>query len=154
MKRNRKQPLTLTLNELQTIIDMCGNNGHSILKTDALATVNNVFVSAVTRTYHSDGSHKGSITDSATGRVVDDMTGVYTLDVLRMACRVIPLDTTASERFSGRGFTARALTGQLLAFVDMMKACGFDPNKPVNMIDPSKPANPIDSARADAKGQS
>lgn len=104
-----KIPVTLTFEEARIVLDKCGNDGHTILRTSALDGVNAAFVAAVTRTYESDGGMgKGQLFTN--GQPVESLHGVYTLHALQLAATVLHADTKIADGMLGRGFRARALT--------------------------------------------
>lgn len=102
----------LTLAEAKIIAEVCDGDGHSILAPDAFKGVNEGFLQSVTQMHESHESDpKWQITNA--GEPVDRVAGIYTLDILRAACRVLGLPNDAGVYY-GRGRQARAYTDALL----------------------------------------
>lgn len=86
-----------------------GSDGHTIFVPEVLKDFPAELRARFTRTYHSDGSPKGSITGS-NGQLIDSLNGVYGLDVLRGICSDLGL---GYEVKMGRGFQAAACTSAI-----------------------------------------
>ena len=96
----------MTPKQILACVDLC--DGWTIFKPEKFierglpeAGVHN-FVS----TQKSDGSAKGSITDLETGKLVDEMSGIYGLDFLSMVARALDVEY---EGKIGRGFQAQTI---------------------------------------------
>lgn len=108
--------MTLTKEDVKKIIEMCGYDGHSILKIEALAGVNPEFVDMVTRNYESNFDDPKSTIFTDAGPV-KDMRGIYTLDALDTACRVLNLENDAGTYY-GRGRMAASYTDALKKWLE------------------------------------
>lgn len=106
--------MTLNRTEVQKIIELCGNDGHSIIRAEAFAGVNDEFMKSVTLTHHSNPISPKSTIFTNDGEIADSMTGVWTLTALERACAILKLDV---KRYHGRGFQARACTAALANYV-------------------------------------
>jgi hypothetical protein len=90
---------------LLAICDYLDGDGHSIFGQGWLRELNvpEDYIDAVSRTHHSDGSPKGSISNPD-GELVESLQGVYSLDLYRRMGRDLGMPGSA---FGGRGFEAR-----------------------------------------------
>lgn len=101
--------ITLSAADVSKIVAVCGHDGHSIIRPEALAGVNPAFVARVTQTYESDLSDPKRTITTPQGEIATELTGVYTLDALRLACSLLQLPSDAG-RYYGRGRQAEAYT--------------------------------------------
>lgn len=91
--------------------DLC--DGHSILKPQAFieAGLPQEVVNHLTRTYRSDGTPKGTI--FVNGRPVQELAGVYGLDLLRFLASALEVEYQSAM---GRGFEAQNIQVALQRF--------------------------------------
>lgn len=94
--------------EQSQVLYHVGSDGHTIFDPDALkeAGCSAYIIDAFTTVEKSDGSWKGSITDSRTGEMVKELRGLYGLTLVRSLARYYGVE---SHKF-GRGSEARELT--------------------------------------------
>ncbi len=90
---------------IEKLLDEIGDDGHTIGDPVVLEHFPQWFVEQHTKTYHSDGTGKGSITSD--GAIVDSLEGVYGLRVLGWLCDELGLE---HHDFGGRGYQAREYT--------------------------------------------
>lgn len=93
---------------LQAIVDAIGNDGHTIWEPTVLdkSGLTNSEVATLVKTYHSDGSRKGSIIKDD-GSIAESMNGIYGLHVLESIVYGLGLGGTLRM---GRGSWARDYT--------------------------------------------
>jgi len=94
--------------EQAKVLEMVGDDGHTIFDADALkeAGASAYIIDHFTTVEKSDGSWKGSITDSRSGNYVDELRGVYGLTVTRSLASYYGVRSGAF----GRGTEARQLS--------------------------------------------
>jgi hypothetical protein len=101
----------VSIEQQRAVVEMFGDDGHSILNADVLRTDSDVpdyVIDAFTTVEKSDGSLKGSIfTDAG---VVAELRGIYCLTVIRSLAAHYGV---VSHKF-GRGSEARELTAGIL----------------------------------------
>jgi hypothetical protein len=92
------------------LLDEIGGDGHTLWGADAdfFKGVPKEIMDSVTHTHKSDGTGKGSI--FVNGEVVEELHGVYGLDILWRLAKETGSDTTHAGGMFGRGSQARALT--------------------------------------------
>jgi hypothetical protein len=95
--------------EQMKVVELMGNDGHTIYDTSRLieAGLHPRIANTFSHTYKSDGSLKGSI--ESNGVYVDELNGIYGLDVLWSLARYF---NEESDKM-GRGFQARELTEKI-----------------------------------------
>lgn len=98
--------------EIEHLLNDIGDDGHTIWDPVVLKGFPQWFIDKHTKTYHSDGTGKGSITSE--GKLVDSLEGVYGLQVLASLCNQLNLET---HSFHGRGSQAREYTRALREWV-------------------------------------
>ena len=110
-KSYRLPAVTCTPQEAKIIMEVVSGDGWTIFKPTAFTSrgVNAELVARYTSVHKSDGSLKGSITDTTTGQPVEECAGVYGLTLLDAAARLIGADTREADSKLGRGFRASAL---------------------------------------------
>ena len=93
-----------------TMVDAINGDGHSLYAADAdfFAGMPKEIMESVTHTHKSDGTYKGTI--FVNGEAVEEMHGVYGLDILWKVANEIGADTSLAGGMVGRGSQARALT--------------------------------------------
>lgn len=91
-------------------------DGHGIYGPEFYEPHFDVRAAGLVHTYHSDGTHKGSIYSNATGEVVESMEGVYNLTFLRwLAVDTLGLPYATA---SGRGFQAQQYVTAIKGWAD------------------------------------
>jgi hypothetical protein len=117
---------TLPAATILAICDYLGGDGHGIYLPGFLeaAGVPPEHVQSVTRTYRSDGSHKGSIyPPSSPGlpgmHTLPQLRGVYSLDLYRRIAADLGLTPSGAL---GRGFEARELDRRIRQQVQAQEA--------------------------------
>lgn len=93
----------------RAVVEMFGDDGHSILNADALRADSTIPTSVIDHfetVEKSDGSYKGSIFSTKTGERMPELRGIYCLSVIRSLAGYYGVTST---KF-GRGSEARELT--------------------------------------------
>ena len=107
---------TVSQDEQILVLDMFGDDGHSILNADAMRAESDIpiaVIDAFETVEKSDGSYKGSIFSEQTGERLLELRGIYCLTVIRSLARH---HGVTSHKF-GRGSEARELTAGLRAIL-------------------------------------
>ena len=101
-----------TLREIATELH---GNGWGIYGPEYLEKkgVPEALVMRATRHHASDGTPKGTITNTKTGAVASSMAGIYSLDLLETICRDLELEV---QDYIGRGSQAWADAEAILSF--------------------------------------
>lgn len=102
----------VSLEDQVKVLDMFGDDGHSILNADTLRADSEIptsVIDAFERVEKSDSSYKGSIFSSETGERMSELKGIYCLTVIRSLAGYHGI---RSSKF-GRGSEARELTAGL-----------------------------------------
>lgn len=113
-----------TLEDIKTLVDCIGHDGHTIWSTDALiarAPSCARALNELTETIESDTSDpKSTIYDTATGVALTSLNGVYGLAALYSLAHHFdpPIRTTSL----GRGFQASDLTNGILRSIRQLSA--------------------------------
>lgn len=102
--------MALTCAEVRRILELCGDDGHSIYAPSAFDGINAEFIDPLIHRHTSDGSLKGTIFNNATGGPVASMNGIHSLHILGHAVADLKLPCA---QFGGRGFQARAYSSVL-----------------------------------------
>lgn len=105
----------VSIEQQRLLMDAVGSDGHTIFSADALKEhgLDAYVIDHFTTVEKSDGSWKGSITDSRSGNLVDELRGVYGLTVTRSLANHYGVRSAAF----GRGTEARQLTAGILDII-------------------------------------
>jgi hypothetical protein len=91
-------------------------DGHGIYPPEYYEPHFDVRAAGLVHTYHSDGTHKGSIYSNATGEVLESLEGVYNLSFLEwLAVTTLRLPYATA---SGRGFRAQQYVTMIKNWAD------------------------------------
>lgn len=106
---------TPTLSDVRAVLEVAGDDGHSLLPPEALieAGASPTLARGFATTYKSDGTPKGTIFDPQ-GNIVESMQAVYSLALLQGVA--LRLDLRWEGKL-GRGFEARAVSDALRAWL-------------------------------------
>jgi hypothetical protein len=108
--KKEKETMTQTVEAINKYLEEWGADGHTIIKAEALVGYGFTqdFVDKFSYSHKSDGTAKGSLTDNS-GKPVDSIKGVYSLEFLYGIAKDIEADTAIAHTKMGRGFQAGEL---------------------------------------------
>ncbi len=107
---------------ISVLISKIGDDGHTIWRPTVLDGLPAEVGARFIRRYESDGTPKGNITCSKTGKPLPGLVGVYGLTVLRAVCDDLRLKY---EPCNGRGFEARRATEAISAWLGPIPRTGL-----------------------------
>lgn len=96
-------------------LETYGGDGHSIIRAEALVEWGFDFEFVAKHAFnHQSGEHyKEMLFDTKTGKKMDAIYGVYTLDFAYAIAKDVGADMTNARSKMGRGFQAQALYGAI-----------------------------------------